>query len=295
MRERHSRGTVSHLAHLDSLPALRILHDADLQRILGLGHRHRRHSPDQLPQMPVSGFQLRLNQGSDFTPLVHFSLAFSRALMTQDNVQIVDQRNFASTVTIDFYSDYTFGRMLTEWGPVAPLNTNSVYSAAPSSPVCVQCTPNCDSCSDIYECSTCSAGSLVAGLCFTNTLSPTSGEACSTAFAFDVSELAATTKHINSELRVPQSTSQVSYSSAKIVYPDSTTRPIADISSFTVPNYYVVGQTSFSATIQLEITSNGVTKQADLALISLTQPAKTPPNCMSCMPHCSLCSDLYVC
>ena len=173
--------------------------------------------------------------------------------------------------------------------------TNSVYSPAASSPVCVGCIPNCGLCSDIYECSTCSAGALVAGLCLTNTVSPTSGQACSITFAFDVSEVAAITKHINSELRVPQSTSQVSFSSAKIVYPDSTTQPIADISSFTIPNYYVVGQNSFSATIQLEITANGVTKQGDLPPISLTQPAKTPPNCMSCMPNCSLCSDLYVC
>ena len=172
---------------------------------------------------------------------------------------------------------------------------NSVYSSAASSATCVECIPNCELCSDLYECSTCSAGSLVAGLCFTNTVTPSSGEACSTTFAFDVSELAAITKHINSELRVPQSTSQVSYSSAKIVYPDSSTQPIADISSFTIPNYHIVGQTSFSATIQLEITANGVTKQDDLPPISLTQPAKTPPNCMSCMPNCSLCSDLFVC
>ena len=113
--------------------------------------------------------------------------------------------------------------MLTEWGPVAPLNTNTVYSAAASSPTCVECIPNCVLCSDVYECSTCSAGSLVAGLCLTNTISPTSGDACSTTFAFDVSELAAISKHINSELRLPQSTSQVSFSSAKIVYPDSST------------------------------------------------------------------------
>ena len=185
--------------------------------------------------------------------------------------------------------------MLTEWGPVAPLNTKLVYSAAASAPTCVECIPNCDSCSDVYECSTCSAGSLTAGLCLTNTLSPSSGQACSTTFAFDVSEIATITKHINSELRVAQSTSQVSFSSAKIVYPDATTQAIADFSSFTIPNYYVVGQTSFSATIQLEITANGVTKQGDLTTISLTQPAKTPPNCMSCMPNCSVCSDIFVC
>ena len=221
IRECHSRRTVSHLANLDPLPRLRILHDSDLQRILDLGHCHRRHAPDRLPQVPVSGFQLRFNQGTDFTPLVQFNLAFSRALTTQTNVQIVDQRNFASTVTIDFYSDFNFGRMLTEWGPVAPLNTNLVYAAAASAPVCAQCIPNCALCSDIYECATCSAGALVAGLCLTNTVSPTSGVAASTSFAFDVSEFTSINSHINSELRVAQATSQVAFISAKLVYPDA--------------------------------------------------------------------------
>ena len=178
---------------------------------------------------------------------------------------------------------------------MAQLRSNFAYSSLASSPACVECVPNCAECSNIYECSSCSSGTLVAGLCLTNTLAPTSGDACSTTFSFNVSEFANINNHINTQLRVASSTSQVSYSSAKIVYPDSTTQPIADISSFTIPNYYVVGETSFSATIQLDTTINGVAKQGDLATIILNQSAKTPPNCMSCMPNCSVCSDIYVC
>ena len=83
--------------------------------------------------------------------------------------------------------------------------------------------------------------------------------------------------------------------SGKILYPDATTKTIADISSFTIPNYYVADLTSFTATVQLEIVANGATREVNFATISLAQPAKTPPNCMACMPNCSLCSDLYVC
>ena len=67
------------------------------------------------------------------------------------------------------------------------------------------------------------------------------------------------------------------------------------MSSFAVPNYHVVDLTSFDATVKLSFTLNSVTTQTDLGVISLTQLAKTPPNCMSCMPNCSECSDIYVC
>ena len=40
---------------------------------------------------------------------------------------------------------------------------------------------------------------------------------------------------------------------------------------------------------------NGVAKEEDLTTISVNQPAKTPPNCMSCIPNCSECSDIFAC
>ena len=45
----------------------------------------------------------------------------------------------------------------------------------------------------------------------------------------------------------------------------------------------------------MSFTVNGVAKSEDITTFTVTQPAKTPPNCMACMPNCSVCSDVYVC
>ena len=63
---------------------------------------------------------------------------------------------------------------------------------------------------------------------------------------------------------------QVSYSAAKIVYPDSSTSPIADISSFNVPNYSVEGLTFFTTSLRLVLSVNGEAKEGNLPVISLS-------------------------
>ena len=130
--------------------------------------------------------------------------------------------------------------------------------------------PSCSECSDIYECSTCSTGTLIAGLCLANTLSATSGEACSTSFSFDAAEVGAINTHIIKELQVDPQSQQIALSSATLVYPDSSTKQISDLSSFTVPNYPVVGVTFFSATVKLGLAVNGSSKEGDLGVITLT-------------------------
>ena len=124
--------------------------------------------------------------------------------------------------------------------------------------------PNCSECADLYICNACSSGSLVAGLCLTNNLSPSTGTACSTSFSFDASEITAINTHINTQLGAASSTHQVSLSSAKIVYPDSSTKPVSDFSSFTIPNYSAEELTSFSASLRLLFTVNGLSKEGDL-------------------------------
>lgn len=130
--------------------------------------------------------------------------------------------------------------------------------------------PNCSECSDLYSCNTCSTGALVAGLCVTNTLSPSSGNVCSTSFSFDITDITTINNHINSQLSTSFSTHQVAFSSAKIVYPDQSTKPVSDISSFTIPNYSVIGLTSFSASLRLVLLVNGLTKEGDLPAVTLT-------------------------
>ena len=130
--------------------------------------------------------------------------------------------------------------------------------------------PNCSACSDLYTCDTCSSGALVAGLCLANNISPSSGAVCSTSFSFDPSEITAINNHINAQLGTSFDTVQVSYSAAKIVYPDSSTSPIADISSFNVPNYSVEGLTFFTASLRLVLSVNGEAKEGNLPVISLS-------------------------
>ena len=161
------------------------------------------------------------------------------------------------------------------------------------------CMPSCSACSDIYVCDSCSSGSLLGGLCLANTLSPTtgvpgqtsfsfdaseftsinthintlsatSGEACSTSFSFDAAEVGAINTHIIKELQVDPQSQQIALSSATLVYPDSSTKQISDLSSFTVPNYPVVGVTFFSATVKLGLAVNGSSKEGDLGVITLT-------------------------
>ena len=140
---------------------------------------------------------------------------------------------------------------------IAQLRTNFAYSPLSGSPACVECIPNCFQCDDIYVCSSCSAGALIGGICINSTLTPSSGVAGSTAFSFDVSEFTSINSHINRELRVSPSTSQVSFTFLKLVYPDSSVVYVTDTSSFTVPIYKAAGDTSFAVTVQLVFTVNG--------------------------------------
>ena len=68
------------------------------------------------------------------------------------------------------------------------------------------CMPNCAECSDIYVCKVCSSGTLVAGICITNTLDKTSGIAELDTFSFDPSEYATINNHINNQLGVSLNT-----------------------------------------------------------------------------------------
>ena len=97
------------------------------------------------------------------------------------------------------------------------------------------CMPNCSVCSDLYVCETCSSGSLIGGLCLTNTLSATSGEADNTPFSFDISETVAINTHINTQLGAASSTTQVSFSYLKLTYPDFSVLYVTDPSSFSIP------------------------------------------------------------
>ena len=45
---------------------------------------------------------------------------------------------------------------------------------------------------------------------------------------------------------------------------------ISDISSFTVPNYYEVGLTSFQAILRLTLSVKGETKQGDLPFLTIS-------------------------
>ena len=107
--------------------------------------------------------------------------------------------------------------------------------------------PNCSKCTDLYTCTTCSTAALVAGLCIAKTLSPSTGNVCSTSFSFDAAEITTINNHINTQLGTSFSTEQVAFSAARIVYPDQSTKEVSDISSFTIPNYSANGLTSFSA------------------------------------------------
>ena len=119
--------------------------------------------------------------------------------------------------------------------------------------------------------------------------------ACSTAFTYDLSELTQINRFLTNQIKEASSTQEVSFTSVKVVYPDSSENAICDISSFTIDDFYVVGQTSFEATIRMSFRVNGVAKEENLTTIRVDLAAKTPPNCMSCMPNCSECSDIFVC
>ena len=129
--------------------------------------------------------------------------------------------------------------------------------------------PNCSECTDLYACSTCSSGVLVAGLCLANTVSPSSGNVCSTSFSFDASEITSINNHINTQLGTSFSTLQVSFSSAKIVYPDQSTKQVSDISTFTIPNYSPDRLTSFSGSLRLVLSVNGQSREGDLPAVTL--------------------------
>ena len=146
----------------------------------------------------------------------------------------------------------------------ADLPSVTISQQAKTPPNCMACMPNCSVCSNLYACSTCASGSLVAGLCLGNTLSPSTGTACSTSFSFDASDITAINAHINTQLGADSSTQQVSLSSARILYPDSSTKPVADISSFTIPNYSPEELTSFSASLRLLLNVNGESKEGNL-------------------------------
>ena len=90
-----------------------------------------------------------------------------------------------------------------------------------------------------------------------NTLTPSSGEAESTVFYFDVSEFQTINAHINSELGISSSAQSISFTYAKLTHPDLSTVYVTDTASFTVPSYKVHGATSFEVKVELFYTVNG--------------------------------------
>ena len=144
------------------------------------------------------------------------------------------------------------------------------------------CLPNCSECSNLYGCITCSSGSLIGGLCITNTLSPPSGQAGQSSFSFDISETNTFNTHINTQLGAASSTTQVSFTYLKLTYPDSSVVYVTDPSSFVPPVYKVEGATSYTVSAQLVFNVNGESKKGDLARINLNQAAYSPPNVCGC-------------
>lgn len=134
----------------------------------------------------------------------------------------------------------------------------------------MECVPLCSECSNIYECSTCSFGTLVGGVCLANTVTPSSGVGASTSFSFDASEFASINDHINSELRLSSSSAQISFISGALLYPDSTLHPITDISSFAVPVYQEEGATVFNVEVRLSFRVNGASREAALATLAIS-------------------------
>ena len=93
-----------------------------------------------------------------------------------------------------------------------------------------------------------------------------------------MSELSSINEHINSQLRVASSVSQVSFISAKLVYPDASSKSINDVSSFVVPLYPAENVSSFNAAVHLSFRVNGVSKEAALTSLAITQDPYIPPN-----------------
>ena len=162
------------------------------------------------------------------------------------------------------------------------LATINLTQPAKTPPDCMACMPNCLVCSSLYVCETCSSGHLIGGLCITKLLSSSLGVADSTTFSFDTSDSTSINSHINSQLGLPSSTSQVSFTYAKLVYPDASLIYLTDPSSFKVPILQIEGVTSFGVTFQLVFTVNGESKQGDVTVINLTQPVYVPPDVCGC-------------
>ena len=101
-------------------------------------------------------------------------------------------------------------------------------------------------------------------------MTPSSGIADWTVFSFDTSEIAAINEHINRELRVASSTSQVSINFGKFVYPDNSEVgvPSSNFGSTIIPNYNI-DIASFSATFRLVLTVNGQQREGDLATLTV--------------------------
>ena len=169
-------------------------------------------------QVSESSYCLSFDHGADFLPLYRFDLNFTRL---SSETQIVDENGATPSVTIKNLPSLTVGEAIEKYPPIAPLPGTMVYSSIANSVACVECMPNCQACSDIFTCTTCSTGSKVGGICIANLVSPNSGDACSTAFTYDTSELTQINRYLTNQIREASSTQQISFS-AKLIYPDLT-------------------------------------------------------------------------
>lgn len=157
------------------------------------------------------------------------------------NHHAAEVSSFSVTVQLSF----TLNRVATH----SDLGVINLTQPAKALPNCMACLPNCSVCSDIYVCDTCSSGSLIGGLCITNTLSPLTGDASQTPFSFDTSEFATISSHLNAQLGVLSSTTQVSVSYLRLTYPDLSLVLVTEPSSFIVPEYQVEGASDFTVAV----------------------------------------------
>ena len=151
-------------------------------------------------------------------PYLQYNLNFIR---TSTDTLIVDERGVAPSMTIANLDTLTVGEAIEKFPPIAPLPGTMLYSDIANSVACVECMPKCQACSNIFTCTTCSSGTKIGGICMANTLSANSGNACSTAFTYDTSELTQINRYLTTQIKEASSTQQISYS-AKLIYPDST-------------------------------------------------------------------------
>lgn len=164
----------------------------------------------------------------------------------------------------------TYSDLIYELQPISNLEDNFFQEGAGGLPICMECTPDCAACSDIYTCTSCASGILQKGICHSTAITPLSGTAGTTKFSYTAT-YDIINQHINSELFLNPNSAHVQVSSYYVKYPDDSTHTITSLSSFTVPKYGVVGLTSFNAEFRVAVTINGNQETVTLATLTLSQ------------------------